>query len=141
MLRKEITYTDFNDEEVTDVFYFNLTKQELLARETEAPGGISNMFTRIVEARDSNAVRLAIEDFVIDAYGVKSEDGKRFIKTEEGKIEFQQMAAYSDLIIDLVSSEDSLLAWFAGVFPKDVAAGLAQEIEKQRIANPPTPNA
>jgi hypothetical protein len=132
MLRKEVKYIDFNDEPAVEVMYFNLTKQELLALEGDTPGGTKNMFQKIIDAGDANAVRAAIEDFVIAAYGVKSDDGKRFIKNDQLREELQQMAAYSDLIIDLVSNEDSLMAWFVGVFPKDISAGMAEEFEKQK---------
>jgi hypothetical protein len=139
VLRQELTYEDFNGDTVTDVLYFNLTKAELLEMEASAAGGVANMFNRIVEARDSNAILQAIQDFVLNAYGVKSEDGKRFIKTDELREEFKQSQAYSDLLMELVGDENKLIAWFAGTFPKDVSEGMMQAVKEEKAKEPKSP--
>ena len=82
MLKKTITYRDYNDNERTEDFYFNLTKAELMEMEMSTTGGLAEMIQRIVSAQDAPAIIKIFKELVLTAYGQKSPDGKRFIKKE-----------------------------------------------------------
>ena len=56
MLKRSITYTDFNGDEVTEVLYFHLTKPELIEMEVESSGGLSALLQRISENGDRKAI-------------------------------------------------------------------------------------
>lgn len=144
MLREEITYEDFNGDQVTDVFYFNLTQSELLDMEVSATGGLDAMVNRIVEARDAKSLLEVFKELVLKAYGVKSEDGKRFIKNDELRKEFVQSAAYDKLFVELATDDRKAIAWLSGVLPKGMAGDIEKAEKEFRAKNqstsvPPVP--
>lgn len=120
MLKKTITYTDYNDTTRTEDFYFNLTKAELTEMELGVDGGLAEMIRNIVAAKDTPSLIKIFKDLVLRAYGVKSADGKRFIKSEELKTEFSQTEAYSQLFMELATDADAASAFVNGIVPADV---------------------
>ena len=106
MLKKTITYNDYNGNERTEDFYFNLTKAEIMEMELGTTGGLAEMLTRIVAAQDAPAIIKMFKDIVLKAYGEKSPDGKRFIKSEELSTAFSQTEAYSQLFMELATDAD-----------------------------------
>jgi hypothetical protein len=120
MLKKTITYTDYNNEERTEDFYFNLSKAELLEMELSVQGGLSETIKRIVDAKDVPALIKLFKELVLKAYGVKSLDGKRIIKTEELSTEFSQTEAYSQLFVSLAMDADEASVFVNGIVPADV---------------------
>lgn len=117
MLKKTITYTDYNGSERTEDFYFNLTKAEVMEMELSTAGGLAEQITRIVNAKDAPAIIAIFKDLVLRAYGEKSADGKRFIKSEEIKTGFSQTEAYSQLFMELATDADAAAAFVNGIVP------------------------
>ena len=117
MLKKTITYTDYNDVERTEDFYFNLTKAELMEMEMGAVGGLSGMIEKIVSAKDSPAIIKVFKELVLKAYGEKSADGKRFIKSKEISDAFSQTEAYSQLFMELATDADAASKFVNGIAP------------------------
>ena len=120
MLKKTITYTDYNGTERTEDFYFNLTKAELMEMEMSTTGGLAEMIQRIVAAQDAPAIIKIFKELVLNAYGQKSPDGKRFIKNETLKEEFSQTEAYSQLFMELAMDADAAAKFIGGIIPKDI---------------------
>lgn len=120
MLKKTITYTDYNGSERTEDFYFNLSKAEVMEMEMSTSGGLAEMITRIVAAQDAPAIIKIFKDLVLKAYGEKSPDGKRFIKSEEIATAFSQTEAYSQLFMELATDADAAAAFVNGIVPKDM---------------------
>lgn len=120
MLKKTITYTDYNGAERTEDFYFNLTKAELMEMEMSTTGGLAEMIQRIVAAQDAPAIIKIFKELVLNAYGQKSPDGKRFIKNETLKEEFSQTEAYSQLFMELAMDADAAAKFISGIIPKDI---------------------
>lgn len=125
MLKKTITYTDYNDVERTEDFYFNLSKAEVMEMQMSTTGGLAEMIQRIVAAQDAPAIIKVFKDLVLKAYGQKSPDGKRFIKTDELAAEFAQTEAYSQLFMELATDADAAAAFVNGIVPADVAKQVA----------------
>ena len=117
MLKKTITYTDYNNVERTEDFYFNLTKAELMEMEMGAVGGLSGMIEKIVSAKDAPAIIKVFKDLVLKAYGEKSADGKRFIKSKEISDAFSQTEAYSQLFMELATDADAASKFVNGIAP------------------------
>jgi hypothetical protein len=117
MLKKTITYTDYNGSERTEDFYFNLTKAEVMEMEMSTSGGLTEMINRIVAAQDAPAIIGIFKKLVLKAYGVKSPDGKRFIKSEELSTEFSQTEAYSQLFMELATNADEASKFVNGIVP------------------------
>ena len=118
MLKKTITYTDFNGMERSEDFYFNLTKAEVMEMEMSTVGGLSEMIQRIIAAQDTPSIIKVFKDLVLKSYGEKSADGKRFIKTPEITEAFSQTEAYSVLFMELATDADSAAAFVNGIIPK-----------------------
>lgn len=117
MLKKTITYTDYNGTERTEDFYFNLTKAEVIEMEMGIDGGLAEMITRIVNAKDAPAIIKIFKELVLKSYGEKSADGKRFIKSEEIATAFSQTEAYSDLYMELATNADEAAKFVNGIIP------------------------
>lgn len=122
MLKETITYDDYNGVERTEDFYFNLTKAELMEMEMSTSGGLTEMIQRIVAAQDAPAIIKIFKDLVLKAYGIKSPDGKRFIKSDEITTEFSQTEAYSQLFMKLATDADAAAKFVNGIMPADVVA-------------------
>lgn len=117
MLKKTITYTDYNNVERTEDFYFNLTKAELMEMEMGAVGGLSGMIEKIVSAKDAPAIIKVFKELVLKAYGEKSADGRRFIKSKEISDAFAQTEAYSQLFMELATDADAASKFVNGIAP------------------------
>ena len=120
MLKKSITYTDYNGTERTEDFYFNLTKAEIMEMEMSTAGGLSEMLQNIVKAQDAPSIIKIFKELVLKAYGQKSPDGKRFIKSEELSTEFSQTEAYSQLFMELATDADPAARYVNGLVPGDI---------------------
>ena len=128
MLKKTITYTDYNGTERTEDFYFNFSKAEIVEMELSTAGGLIEMIKKIVATKDSPSLIKIFKDLVLKAYGEKSADGKRFIKSEEIATAFSQTEAYSQLFMDLAMDADEAVKFLTGVIPAD--ASQKEEIVK-----------
>ena len=117
MLKKTITYTDFDGNERTEDFYFNLTKAEVAEMEMSTEGGLTNMLDRIISTKDSKRLIATFKDIILKSYGEKSLDGKRFVKSQELRDAFEQTEAYSELFMELVESAEASAAFVNGIVP------------------------
>ena len=125
MIKKTIPYTDYNGVERKEDFYFNLTKAEVMEMEMSTKGGLAEMIQRVVAAQDQTAIIKIFKDLIVKAYGVKSPDGKRFIKNEEVVAEFVQTEAFSELFMELATNADAAAEFVNGIVP----ANLAKQLE------------
>ena len=118
MLKKTITYTDYDGLERTEEFRFNLTKAELVDMELTTAGTFSETMKRIIAEKDIIRIAKLFKELLLKSYGVKSDDGKRFVKSPELSEAFSQTEAYSDLYIELLSNSEDAAKFFAEVAPK-----------------------
>lgn len=130
MLKKTITYTDYNGVERKEDFYFNLTKAEIMEMEMSISGGLTEMINRIVAAQDAPAIVKIFKELVLKAYGIKSPDGKRFIKSDELATEFAQTEAYSQLFMELATDADAASAFVNGIVPNVEGTDAAPKLIK-----------
>ena len=121
MIKKTITYTDYNGVSRTEDFWFNLTTAELMKMELGTRGGFSEMITRIVQANDVPTMMKVFDDFIRKSYGQKSPDGKRFIKSEAITEEFCQTEAYSNLFIEFITDTDKAIEFMNGIVPAEIS--------------------
>ncbi|MET0785758.1 MAG: hypothetical protein ABWY25_03555 [Paenisporosarcina sp.] len=126
MLKREITYENYDGTVLTETFYFNLTKSEIVELEVGYQGGLEATLRRIIDAKDNKTLIAEFKRLVLLSYGVKSEDGKRFVKSDQLREEFSQTAAYDTLFMELATDDDAAATFIKGVVPKD----LSQAIEK-----------
>lgn len=136
MLKKAITYTDFNGEELTEDFYFNLTKAELIELEMGFDGGLSEGLKKIVASKDGNAIMQEFKRIILTSYGQRTDDGKRFVKNQTLRDEFESTEAYSVLFVEIVTDPDKAADFVRGIMPQDLIAqaqltmeGLVSDVE------------
>lgn len=125
MLKKTITYTDYNGLERKEDFYFNLSKAEIATMEMSTEGGLAEMITKVVEAKDQVAIIKIFKDLVLNSYGEKSADGKRFIKSEELSTAFSQTEAYSIIFMELATDAEKAAEFVNGIIPADMSKQIA----------------
>lgn len=131
MLKREIKYKDFNGEDQVEVAYFHLSKTEIIEMEVATKEGLQATIQRIVKTTDRNGLITEFKRIILASYGVKSDDGRRFVKSEELRTEFSQTAAYDVLFMELATSDKLAVDFIQGILPEDMAAQLA--------ATPPPP--
>lgn len=128
MLRKPIKYVDYNGVEKEEMFYFNLTKAEILKMETSVQGGLSGMIEDVIAAKNPDQIVQILEDFVLKAYGEKSSDGKRFIKSKELSSDFSHTEAYSNLFMELATNADAASEFINNLIPANVVKEMQQPV-------------
>jgi hypothetical protein len=124
MIKKTMTYKDFTGEEVTEEFYFNLTEAELLELEISAEGNsLSDWLKKIVRAQNGAELIGTFKKIISTGYGVRSSDGRRFIKSPEILAEFRSTKAYSDLFMELSTDAEKGAEFVNGLMPEDLKTG------------------
>lgn len=121
MIKRTIAYEDYNGVERKEDFYFNLSKAEVMEMEMSTAGGLAEMIQRVVAAQDQVSIIKIFKDLILKAYGVKSPDGKRFIKSKELSDEFSQTEAYSQLFMELATDANAAADFVNGIVPANMA--------------------
>lgn len=117
MLKRTITYTDFDGNQRTEDFYFNLSKAEVVEMEMGVTGGLTQMIHKIIAAQDNRQVLETFKSLILKAYGEKSPDGKRFIKNQDLRDSFEQTEAYSILFMELATDEQKSIDFVKAIIP------------------------
>lgn len=117
MIKKTLTYTDYNGVERTEDYYFNLTEAELVEMELSIDGGMQNKIEKIMNSKDMKQIIEVFKDLILRSYGEKSDDGKRFIKNKEITEAFTQTEAYSMLFMKLATDEKEASDFVNGILP------------------------
>lgn len=129
MLKKTITFVDYNGEERTEDFYFNLSKAELMEMQLSTTGGFLELLKKIIASKNTPELVKLFKTIILKAYGEKSDDGRRFIKSEELSNEFSQTEAYSSLYVELATNDVEASNFINGIIPADLV-DQAQEMIK-----------
>lgn len=127
MYVKEMEYTDFNGVKRKEKFYFNLTKAEILDMELGKAGGLTEYIRKIVEAQDTPTIMALFKSLLLTSYGVKSDDGRRFIKNDQVREEFEQTQAFSDLYMMLALDDEEASKFVNAIVPDDMKVSQAQK--------------
>lgn len=123
MVKKTITYTDYNGVERTETFYFNFTETEIIEMEYGTTVGMIETVQKIINAKDEPALINIWKEFILKAYGEKSPDGRLFMKEDENgrplANKFKQTEAYSKLFMELASDSDAASKFVNGLIPNN----------------------
>ena len=125
MIKKTITYIDYNGNSRTEDHYFNLSKSEIMKMEMGVSGGLAEMIQRVIAAQDQPALMKIFEDFIHKSYGIKTPDGKGFRKTPEDLEAFIATPAYDELFMELCTNAEAASAFINGIIPADLAKQIA----------------
>ena len=136
MIKKTIVYEDFNGDQRTEDFYFNLTKAELVELNVSEEGGLGEYLQKISESNDGAKIIEWFKKIVLMAYGEKTEDGRRFIKNQELRDGFAASEAYSELFMELATNTQAALDFMNGVVPASLAKDIPKDVQdkvKERV--------
>ena len=130
MIKKTIKYTDYDDVERSEDFWFNLSKTELMEMNFSKEGGMEKLLQRIVDTQDMKALIDVFQEIILRSYGEKSDDGKRFVKVKDGhrlSEDFAQTPAYDELYMELATDDKAAAEFINGLIPKSLAKEVAQK--------------
>ena len=141
MFKKTISFKDFNDNDQTQVFYFHLSKAELL---TMAADGKTMMdrIQRIIDTNDGRGILNEFRDLIKEAAGVRSEDGSRFIKTDEAKSALMDSPAFDELLMELATNLDASVEFVRQLIPQSMQDQMLEQMKKSKAGDvqlPPDP--
>lgn len=139
MIKKTITYTDYNGNERTEDHYFDLSKAEIMEMQLSVNGGFDVMLQSIIDSKDVPALAKLFKEIIFKSYGKKTPDGIRFEKSEEMSRNFSQTGAYSELYMELCTDAKAAAEFVNGIIPKGLAEEIAKAQQKQGV--PATPEA
>ena len=118
MNKETVKYIDYNGVEREDTLYFHFNKAEIAMMQMSVEGGMSERIQKIIDAKDQQEIIKLFKKLVLDSYGIKSEDGKRFEKSEQLRTEFEQSEAYSELFMTLATNTDEAIKFVNGILPQ-----------------------
>ena len=130
MYKKTMSYTDYDDVERSEDYYFNLSKSELMEMDFSATGGMEKLIRSVIATRDTKRIMEIFKDIILRAYGEKSLDGKRFIKVRDGHRladDFAETGAFDALFIELATNDKAATEFINGIIPKALADEIASK--------------
>jgi hypothetical protein len=135
MFIKKINYTDYNDVERSEDFYFNFSKAELLDLQMKTPGGLKYQLETLVQKQDTPSMVEFWRSMILGAYGEKSPDGKRFIKSPALSEAFSQTEAFSNYYTELSVNAEAASEFINALFPDKVLNELVEDLKKHETTN------
>jgi hypothetical protein len=135
MLKKDVTYEDFEGNQVTETLYFHFAKSELVKMRAVYGEDLDDKINKMIESNDNVEIIKIFEDILLGAYGQKSDDGKRFIKNDELREQFRNSLAYDAIFMEMATddSANAIAEFIKGVMPKDMQEEIGQQVQ-QKVA-------
>lgn len=134
MFKTTRTYVGFDGVERTEDFYFNLNKAEIMEMQLGISGGMTDYLERITKAVDTPSIIAVFKEILLKAYGEKSPDGRRFVKSDELSKAFSETPVYEEMFIELATDDKKAAEFINAVIPKDV-----EDAAKSNVKALPTP--
>lgn len=104
MFKYDISYTDYNGQKRTEPFYFNLSRAELMEMELSTTNGVEEMIRMLIATKNNAEITRIYKNLILKSVGIKSEDGRRFIKSPQIRDEFEQSEAYSEFFMQMMTN-------------------------------------
>lgn len=139
MLKKTIRFEDLDGNVITEDFWFHLSRAELVELEVSEKNGLAETLKAIVESENGAQIIEHFKNIILLSYGVRGEDGRRFIKSAELRDAFAQTNAYSELFIELATDANAASTFVKGIMPANVMPSEADVISGSVQTNMPLP--
>jgi hypothetical protein len=138
LLKRAITYESFDGETVTEDFYFHISKADLTKLELSkfSDGGLEASLRKMMNARDGASIMEELDKIIMLSVGVKSEDGRRFVKTEAIREDFKSSPAYEVIFMELVTNAEKAAEFIAACIPGNIDVSELQEKSKNVFTEP-----
>lgn len=138
MIKRKVSYEDYDGNRVEETLYFNLTKFEATEIALTLPEPLSKalddnalekdkvvMAQGVLSQMGSQGVIDFIKNIVLKSYGVKNpNDGRRFMKSQALSEEFSQTEAFSELMMNLLTNEEDAADFVNGL----ISARFAEKV-------------
>lgn len=134
MIKKTYTFIDFDGNERTEDYYFHLFDADIVKMELGVDGGLTEKIKRIIAARDIPEIIKTFDEMIDASYGIKSPDGREFIKSPEITAKFKATEGYSKLFMDFVTKEGFAADFFNSLIPQSMAEAV-EKAEKEEADN------
>lgn len=135
MLKKTVSYKDFNGNQQKEAFWFHLSETEMAEIDSKHKSGYREYLVGLVNSEDREKLFQEFKSVILNAFGEKSEDGRSFVKNEALREAFSQTAAYNALFIEIASDADAAAAFINGIMPIEAF----KDQDKPNLP-PPTPS-
>jgi len=138
MLKLDVKYKNWDDEEVVDICWFHLSKVELLEMQVDIEGGLGKFLQRIIDESNEKEIFKKIKEVLLMSYGVKSPDGKRFEKSDELREKFVQSLAFESIMTEFMTDAEAAAKFVEGIMPKDIDEFNKKLQDQDKPKAPPT---
>ena len=138
MIKKTVTYTDFNGLQRTEDFRFNLSKAELLEMEAGAEGGMTTLYNKIIAAQDQTQLVQQFKRILLLSYGELSADGRHFEKSPELSKAFSETPVYDELFVLLATDTEAAIEFCNGILPVQIDLEKTTHTAPQLLSGAPT---
>lgn len=138
MLKREIQFKDLDNNDVTETWYFNLSKAELAEMALRHGGAesLQALLRKMVEAQDGNAIVENFKMILLAAVGRRSDDGRRLIKTPEVRQDFEFSDAYNVLFMELMTDTTACVTFIKAIVPADLAEQTTTPVTQVELPPP-----
>lgn len=137
MYKRTFKYVDFDGNEREEEHYFNLTKAEVTMWLTTNTGyTLDQLLEELTQKNDAKRIMEIFEDLILRSYGVKSPDGRKFVKTKELADDFKSTEAYSDLFMEVVMDGKKAATFINAILPKDISSKVDEVLRTNEEALP-----
>lgn len=131
MLKKSITYKDYDGNDKTSTLYFHLNKFEWLELETYTKGGLIENLQHAIETGNAKKTIDILKKIILRAYGEKNPETGTFEKSDDIAIRFSKTEAFSELFYELAYNEESSKAFFLGLIPSELREEAVKRMDTQ----------
>lgn len=134
MIKKTITFTDFDGVEKTKTFYFNLTQAEMSRMAIEEGWYLSDKVLEIARSKDVPRIVNILEDIVLRAYGERTADGGFLKKRPDGTRLadiFVTSMAYNEMYCEFIKEPEKFVEFVNSLVPAD----MNKQIEEMKAAH------
>lgn len=134
MLAREFTYEDFDGKTVTETWHFHISKADILMFDADYPEGLAGVLTAMGKTQNKKDILEMFQKIIRLAVGKRSEDGRRFIKTDDISDEFFQTPAWDQLLMELLEGKMDGAEFIRGIMPRDVGVEITNEQVQAKAA-------
>lgn len=135
MFERAFTYEGFDGKQYTDSWGFYLSKADLLEIQLGTFVGLDQLIKRLIDTQNGKEIMAIIKEIILKAVGKPSQDGKRFIRNQEIRDEFEQTEAYSQLFEELVMDGEKAMEFITAAVPREIGEKMKLEMAKANTEN------
>jgi hypothetical protein len=129
VLKKDITFENFDGVQVTEVHYFHIYEAELVEFlilhniDGDVQNGLKILLDDLIKKNDRAAILALFKELVVMGYGQRNpERPEKFLKTPEVLEDFKSSPAYKALYLELMTSEKAAANFLLGAIPRSMSS-------------------